>query len=137
MKRRWTQSCPLQVCANAVDYFRLRKPNILGSSSTYAEVLGQLFGLPQMLEGKVASNETFKYIDIPKTPERSVLDVINEQVSPVLVKGYRSGEGVDIERWPTESIIKNAGELVKRLTTMAPPETAYTQPPQSITKECD
>jgi biotin carboxylase/biotin carboxyl carrier protein len=116
-----------EVCANAVEYFRLRKPNILGSSSTYAEVLGQLFGLPQMLEGKVASNETFRYIDIPKAPERSVLDIINEQVSPILVKGYRSGEGVDTERWPTTSIVSAAGDLVKRLTQTPPAETAYTR----------
>ena len=83
------------MCDRAVEYFTLRKPIIQGSSSTYAEVIRNLFSLPAFREGKIASNETFKYLDIPDVPERSLTDVLQDQVAPVLVKGYREGQGVD------------------------------------------
>ena len=35
----------------------------------------------------------------------------HHQVSPVLVKGYRPGEGLDADRWPTKSVAKAVEEL--------------------------
>ena len=32
-----------------------------------------------------------------------VLTVLKEQVSPVIVNGYRKGEGIDPDRYPTKS----------------------------------
>jgi len=33
-----------------------------------------------------------------------VLTVLKEQVSPVIVNGYRKGEGIDPDRYPTKSL---------------------------------
>lgn len=42
-------------------------------------------------EGKTASNETFKKLDIPAHPERGIINVLQDQVAPTMVKGYRKG----------------------------------------------
>ena len=53
-----------EMCDRAVEYFSLRKPSVLGSSSTYAEVMRNLFSLPAFRDGKIASNETFTGLQI-------------------------------------------------------------------------
>jgi biotin carboxylase/biotin carboxyl carrier protein len=115
-----------EMCDRAVEYFTLRKPSVLGSSSTYAEVMRNLFSLPAFRDGKIASNETFKYLDIPPVAERSLLNVLEDQVAPVLVNGYRPGEGVDAQRFPTENALKSYEELWTTLRHTPPKETAYT-----------
>merc|ERR1719326_1032774 len=115
-----------EMCDRAVEYFTLRKPTVLGSSSTYAEVMRNLFSLPAFRDGKIASNETFKYLATPDMPERSLLDVLQDQVAPVLVEGYRKGEGVDPERYPSEAAVRALEELDAELKTAVPEETAYT-----------
>merc|ERR1719326_2781289 len=115
-----------EMCDRAVEYFNLRKPNVLGSSSTYAEVMRNLFSLPAFRDGKIASNETFKYLDIPETAERSLLNVLEDQVAPVLISGYRPGEGVDPQRFPTENAVTAYEELWTTLRHTPPKETAYT-----------
>jgi biotin carboxylase len=77
-----------EMCDRAVRYFKERKPVIFGSSSTYAQTMINLFSNEKMKKGEIASNETFKYLEIPEHPRRSVLSILEEQVTPVLVKGY-------------------------------------------------
>jgi biotin carboxyl carrier protein len=115
-----------EMCDRAVEYFSLRKPSVLGSSSTYAEVMRNLFSLPAFRDGKIASNETFKYLDIPETAERSLLSVLEDQVAPILVNGYRPGEGVDPLRFPTETALGAYEELWTTLRHTPPKETPYT-----------
>merc|ERR1719428_2017129 len=116
-----------EMCDRAVEYFSLRTPTVLGSSSTYAQVMRNLFSLPAFREGKIASNETFKYLDIPDVPERSLTDVLQDQVAPVLVKGYREGQGVDPDRYPTEAVAIALEEMDAALRGQVPQETAYTR----------
>lgn len=114
------------MCDRAVDYFRTRRPTVLGSSSTYAQVMENLFSLPRMRDCQVASNETFKYLDIPEYPTRTVLNVLEQQVAPVMVKGYRPGEGLDGERYPTNTVVNQVAALHQNLTNETPNATAYT-----------
>mmetsp|Transcript_53138 Transcript_53138/g.124477 ORF Transcript_53138/g.124477 Transcript_53138/m.124477 type:complete len:1295 (-) Transcript_53138:103-3987(-) len=116
-----------EMCDNAVKYFTLRKPVVQGSSATYATAMLNLFSLPLFREGKVASNETFKYLDIPDKAPRTIIDVLEEQVSPVLVKGYRPGQGVDVDRYPTPTVCSAFEELSSELMKEAPRATTYTK----------
>lgn len=77
-------------------------------------------------KGETASNETFAHIDIPDHPARSVLTVLKEQVSPVIVNGYRKGEGIDAERYPTKNACAALEELTDKLATSAPDATKFT-----------
>ena len=68
----------------------------------------------------------FKYLDIPETAERSLLSVLEDQVAPILVNGYRPGEGVDPLRFPTETALGAYEELWTTLRHTPPKETPYT-----------
>ena len=46
-----------------------------------------------------------------------VLTVLKEQVSPVIVNGYRKGEGIDPDRYPTKSVCAGLEELTDKLAT--------------------
>jgi len=116
-----------EMCDNAATYFKLRKPVVQGSSATYAQAMYNLFTLDKFRKGEVASNETFKYLDIPDKPPRTIIDVLQDQVSPVLVSGYRKGQGVDVDRWPTPTVCSAFEELSTALTQEAPRATPYTK----------
>ncbi|CAE7347625.1 unnamed protein product, partial [Symbiodinium necroappetens] len=115
-----------EMCDNAAEYFRLRKPAVMGAASTYAQTLYNLFTCPKFRAGKTASNETFAHIEIPDHPDRSVLTVLKEQVAPAIVNGYRKGEGVDPERYPTLGVTSAVEELTHELTKTAPEATKFT-----------
>lgn len=115
-----------EMCDRAVTYFTLRRPTIFGSTSTYAQTMQNLFGSREFREGTVASNETFKLLDIPETGTRSILNVLEDQVAPVLVKGYRPGEGIDADRWPTKTVVSTVEDLHKSLGKEAPTTTKFT-----------
>jgi len=115
-----------EMCDNAAEYFRLRTPAVMGAASTYAQTMYNLFTSPKFRAGKTASNETFAHIDIPEHPARSVLTVLKEQVSPVIVNGYRKGEGIDPDRYPTKSVCAGLEELTDKLATSAPNATKFT-----------
>lgn len=79
-----------------------------------------LFSSQSFREGHVASNETFKDLKIPDAPPRTLTNTLEENVASVLVKGgskhvihlkcagYRPGEGVDANRWPTAPVCAEA-----------------------------
>merc|ERR1719456_1675014 len=117
----------LEMCDRAVEYFKLRKPKIQGPTSTYASVLERLFSSPEFRAGETASNETFKYIDIPEHPPRELEQVLKDQVAPVLVNGYRPGEGVDPDLWPTDRVCDYLAKLHDELSQEVPAETAFTR----------
>ena len=48
----------------------------MGSSSTYAQAMYNLFTNEEFRAGKIASNETFKRLDIPEYPERGIRNII-------------------------------------------------------------
>jgi len=116
-----------EMCERAAEYFSLRKPTVLGSSSTYAQTMYNLFTLPKFVKGEVASNETFKYLEIPEYPTRTILNILEDQVAPVMVKGYRPGEGIDADRFPTPKIMDTYKELESELNKTVPKPTAYTK----------
>jgi len=116
-----------EMCDRAAIYFKQRRPTCVGSSSTYAQTMYNLFTSPKFRAGKTASNETFKDLEIPDFPSRGVLNMLQDQVSPVLVRGYRPGEGVDKDRWPTPTVCSKADELHQALGKTAPAETDYTK----------
>jgi len=115
------------MCDRACNYFSLRRPSVLGSSSTYAQTMYNLFSNPLMRDCKIASNETFKYLEIPEHPTRSVLNILQDQVAAVLISGYRPGEGIDVDRWPTPTVTKTVENLHKDLGQQVPTETMYTK----------
>merc|ERR1719326_2099501 len=115
-----------EMCDRAVRYFKERKPVIFGSSSTYAQTMINLFSSKEMKEGKIASNETFKFMEIPEHPARGVLSILEEQVTPVLVKGYRLGEGVETENYPTVRIQQAVEKLHVDLGREMPATTPFT-----------
>lgn len=115
-----------EMCDRAATYFTMRKPTCLGSSSTYAQTMYNLFTSPQFRAGKTASNETFKSLEIPDYPTRGVLNMLQDQVAPVLVSGYRPGEGVDKDCWPTPGVCSRLEELHGILGEEAPRATKYT-----------
>jgi biotin carboxyl carrier protein len=116
-----------QMCDRAVEYFNLRKPSVLGSSSTYAQTMTNLFSHPKMRACQIASNETFKFLDIPEHPSRGVLNILTDQVAPIMVNGYRPGEGIDADRWPSPAIAKTVEALHKDLNGHVPTSTTYTK----------
>lgn len=77
---------------------------------------------------KVASNETFAALQIPDYPIRSFQSVLTEQLAPLLVKGYRPGEGVDPDRWPTGVHC----DKVLPYSCLSSPFTRLTSPSTSI-----
>lgn len=115
-----------EMCDRAALYFKLRRPTCQGSSSTYAQTMYNLFTSPKFRAGKTASNETFKDLKIPAHPARGVLNILQDQVAPILVKGYRPGEGVDKDRWPTPGVCARVEELHGALGREAPAATKYT-----------
>jgi len=116
-----------EMCQRAVDYFSLRRPTVLGSSSTYAQTMVNLFSNPKFQAGEVASNETFKYLEIPEHPDRTILNILESQVAPVLVNGYRPGEGIDPDRYPTTRVVEAMHKITKDLSTQSPRATKYTE----------
>ncbi|CAJ1431504.1 unnamed protein product [Effrenium voratum] len=116
-----------EMCDNAAEYFRLRKPAVMGAASTYAQTLYNLFTSPKFRAGETASNETFAHIEIPDHPERGVLTVVKEQVAPVIVNGYRKGEGIDPDRYPTKGVCAALEELSHELQKTAPQATKFTE----------
>lgn len=118
----WQEMCDL-----AVVYFRTRKPLVLGSSATYAQTMVNLFSNERFRAGKIASNETFKYLDIPEYPSRTVRSALLDQVSPVLVGGYRPGEGIDSQRWPTQTVCSAVEDIGAALSKETPSTTSFTK----------
>jgi biotin carboxylase/biotin carboxyl carrier protein len=116
-----------EMCDRAVNYFTLRRPTVLGSASTYAQTMCNLFSNAKMKKGEIASNETFKYLDIPEFPDRTVLNILEDQVGKVLVNGYRPGEGIDADRYPTPRIIDSVTEITKELSKSVPRTTKFTE----------
>eukprot|EP00457_Paulinella_chromatophora_P000524 gb/GEZN01000524.1/.p1 GENE.gb/GEZN01000524.1/~~gb/GEZN01000524.1/.p1 ORF type:complete len:1311 (-),score=232.99 gb/GEZN01000524.1/:105-4037(-) len=116
-----------QMCERAATYFSLRRPDIQGPASTYGALMQQMFTSPEFVAGNVASNETFRFLKIPLYPPRTLAAVLEEQIAPVLVNGYRPGEGVDPERWPTSTVCDNVMGLQRSLAQQVPLETAFTR----------
>jgi len=116
-----------EMCDRAAVYFKSRKPTIMGSSSTYAQTMYNLFTNTEFRAGKIASNETFKRLDIPEFPERGIRNIIQDQLSPILVKGYRPGEGIDADRFPTPRVMENVETINKSLANAAPRTTEFTK----------
>eukprot|EP00931_Biecheleriopsis_adriatica_P083062 TRINITY_DN5657_c0_g1_i3.p1 TRINITY_DN5657_c0_g1~~TRINITY_DN5657_c0_g1_i3.p1 ORF type:complete len:1302 (+),score=355.00 TRINITY_DN5657_c0_g1_i3:71-3976(+) len=115
-----------EMCDRAAEYFSLRRPTVMGQSSTYAQTMYNLFTSPKFRAGETASNETFTYLEIPEYPSRGVLNILKDQVSPVLVSGYRPGEGIDADRWPTPGVRAAVEELGSELSKAPPKATAFT-----------
>eukprot|EP00930_Biecheleria_cincta_P069966 TRINITY_DN57636_c0_g1_i1.p1 TRINITY_DN57636_c0_g1~~TRINITY_DN57636_c0_g1_i1.p1 ORF type:complete len:1314 (-),score=272.23 TRINITY_DN57636_c0_g1_i1:130-3711(-) len=115
-----------EMCDNAAKYFSLRRPTVMGASSTYAQTMYNLFTSPKFRAGETASNETFTYLDIPEHSDRGVLNILKDQVSPILVSGYRPGEGIDAERYPTGRVIEGIQEIAENFSKTPPRVTAYT-----------
>jgi biotin carboxylase/biotin carboxyl carrier protein len=115
-----------EMCDRACIYFQKRLPVVHGSSSTYAQTMYNLFSNKDFIAGKIASNETFKYLDIPEYPNRNVQNILQDQVSPVLVSGYRPGEGIDATRWPAPHVLTTLEGLQDSLSKDAPAATAFT-----------
>jgi len=122
-----TASSWAEMCERAVNYFTLRRPTVLGSSSTYAQVMISLFSNPKFVAGEIASNETFKYLDIPEHADRTILNILESQVAPIMVNGYRPGEGIDADRWPTPRIIDSVHQITEELSISVPRATKYTE----------
>merc|ERR1719512_207427 len=97
----------------------------MGSSSTYAQTMVNLFASEEFRAGKTASNETFKKLKIPDHPSRSILNVLEDQVAPILVKGYRPGEGIDADRFPTGRVMSAVQDLHDNLSKEPARTTAY------------
>ncbi|CAE8627913.1 unnamed protein product [Polarella glacialis] len=116
-----------EMCDNAAVYFKLRKPMVMGAMSTYAQTMYNLFTCPKFRAGETASNETFTHIKIPEHPDRGVLSILRDQVSPIVVKGYRPGEGIDADRWPTGRVAKAVEDLSLTLAQQVPKATAFTK----------
>jgi len=114
-----------EMCYRANVYFQLRAPDIVGPQSTYAQTMQNLFSNKAFKAGKVASNETFAALVIPEFPQRSLAAVLGEKIAPLLVKGYRPGEGIDPERWPTDSVCANLVGVSKGLQQQTPNLTAF------------
>merc|ERR1719387_136814 len=114
-----------QMCDRIVEYLALRMPMVQGSVSTYATAMSSLFDSKEWRAGKVASNETFKYIKIPDFPPRGLKDILQDQVGPVLVNGYRTGDGIDADRWPTPSVLSGVVEVGENMAAEVPKETAF------------
>jgi hypothetical protein len=117
----------ITMCDRAAEYFKLRRPNLQGPPSTYAQTMYNLFTNPAFRNGEVASNETFKYIEIPEFPERLISSVLQDQVTPVLVGGYRAGEGVDPHRWPTDSVCDRVNAISSALSQAMPNRTVFSE----------
>jgi len=116
-----------QMCDRAATYFSMRRPNVLGSTSTYAQTMYNLFTNPLFREGKIASNETFKYLEIPEHGTRGMNNILQDQVTPVIVNGYRPGEGIDPDRFPTQRVIQAMETIHKDLSQTVPRATAFTK----------
>jgi len=116
-----------QMCDRAVEYFTLRKPVVMESASTYGQTMINLFGSDEFRAAKVASNETFKLLEIPEHPRRTMMNVLEDQVAKVMVNGYRNGEGVDPLRWPTETAVAALETVQKDLQSAVPRATEYTK----------
>jgi biotin carboxyl carrier protein len=48
-------------------------------------------------------------------------------VTPILVSGYRPGEGIDADRWPTKTVTASVESIHASLKDMTPAETEYTR----------
>jgi biotin carboxylase len=116
-----------EMCDRAVDYFTLRKPNIQGPPSTYAQTMLSLFSSEAFRNGIIASNETFSQMEIPQYAARSLVQVLNDQLSPILVHGYRPGEGIDPDRWPTDNVCNQVAAIAMALRQATPNETTFTK----------
>lgn len=116
-----------EMCDRAVEYFKLRRPRVIGSNATYAQTMVNLFSSPDFRAGRVASNETFRYIEIPEHPERELENVLKDQVAPVLVNGYRPGEGIDPDRWPTDRVCGALQQMAQDLLQEVPAVTEFTR----------
>jgi biotin carboxyl carrier protein len=114
-----------EMCDRAAEYFSMRKPTVMGSSSTYAQTMYNLFTNTEFRAGKIASNETFEKLDIPEHPARGILNVLQDQVAPIMVKGYRPGEGIDADRYPTARVCTAVEELHTALAQESPRATSY------------
>ena len=53
--------------------------------------------------------------------------VLTEQLAPILVKGYRPGQGVDAERWPTSEACAQVAAIAMGLRQSNPRETAFSK----------
>jgi biotin carboxyl carrier protein len=122
-----TASSWKEMCDRAAEYFSLRRPTVLGSSSTYAQAMYNLFTNEKFVKGEIASNETFKYLDIPEYSDRTILNILEEQVAKVMVHGYRPGEGIDKDRWPTPTVIESVNEITQELGNSVPTATKFTE----------
>jgi biotin carboxylase len=116
-----------EMCDRAVEYFELRQPAIQGPPSTYAQTMLNLFSSKAFRDCKVASNETFAALEIPEFGTRSFQAVLTEQLAPILVKGYRPGQGVDAERWPTSEACAQVAAIAMGLRQSNPRETAFSK----------
>jgi len=116
-----------QMCDRAVEYFELRGPKIQGPGSTYAEAMRNLFGSSEFRDGNVASNETFKTLKIPEAPPITLTDRLEHTVGRVLTKGYRPGEGVSPDNWPTAAVVGEVTNLTQTLAHEDRRATPFTQ----------
>merc|ERR1719460_3098640 len=116
-----------EMCERAAEYFSMRRPTVLGSSSTYAQTMYNLFTNEKFIRGEVASNETFKYLDIPEYSDRTILNILEDQVAKVMVNGYRPGEGIDPDRFPTPRVVESVHEITEDLSRQVPRATKFTE----------
>jgi len=116
-----------QMCDRAVEYFENRRPKIQGPGSTYADAMRNLFASPEFRAGNVASNETFKTLQIPPAPPTTLSDRLEHSVGRVLTKGYRPGEGVAPDNWPTGTVVSNVAGLTQSLPYEERRSTVFTE----------
>ncbi|CAD7950773.1 unnamed protein product [Amoebophrya sp. A25] len=121
------------MCDNAEKYFSMRKPLVIGEGSKYAECMRRLFANKEFQSGRIASNETFSAIEIPNDSRiscaSSVRAMLEGPVSDILVAGYRTGEGIDPERYPSSTVLRAVENLSQKLARECAPaeNTAFTK----------
>jgi hypothetical protein len=82
------------------------------------------------MEGKVASNETFSAIEIPEAAtfgSNRIRNLLEGPVSDVITNGYRFGEGIDAERYPSETVMREVEGLHMEFNKETPMSNAFTQ----------
>ena len=110
-------------------YFRYRKPNVPGVESTYGESMARIVESAEFRSGKIASNETFNSINLPKREaSNATIDDALATIADCMVNGYRPGEGVDPNRFPTSTQINGIVDLQSHYDNAeAPVQTPFSR----------
>ena len=118
-----------QMCDRAVRYFTTRRPIIQnGVTGNYAERMVQLFSHPDFRQRLIKSNETFTRLpELSYRKSSSTSDILISTVAPVMIDGYRSGDGIDPGAYPTRASLERYAETLATLEKAdMPRSTSFT-----------